>query len=1193
MRLGRSRGGTARPVLRARTCATLSVSPRGGNLRGLLRVSVPVFGQSCRAPRSTAPTRAVKADDALLEQQLPEHPLLRRGTLSNGLRYVILPNSTPPQRFEAHLEVHVGSVDENERQQGLAHLVEHVTFLGSRKREQLLGTGTRSNAYTDFHHTVFHIHAPNLNSTNGKPMLPQVLSALREIAFEPDLLPSRMEKERRAVLAEMQMMNTIDYRVDVQLLTYLHEENALGCRFPIGLEEQIKQWTREDLVEFHDKWYFPANATLYVVGDFESSDEVEAMVGDTFGDLLPRMGEHSVPASRHDVRPPVKHTYGNLDKHASAYGFGEHLEGEDEGLSVTVPETVKPSIFRHPLLHEFSINMFCKLPVMRVKNLQDLKRSFIGRVVLSVLKFRLNSHFASDEDLKITSFDLDFSDSGREGCTVTTLTVTAEPRHWKEAIQLAVNEVRRMKEFGITKSEFKHYCEALLRDSRQLSEQAGTVPSIDNLDFVMESDALGHVVMDQKQSHEALESVVDTIELEEVNSYARSILSYISDFGSEADLVREGEEARFADDMGPTRATSIVTCIPAYVDKDGGSIATGGSHARGQNSMGQMDHEELEAIMEQGGELPVPEDSGDAFNVPENAVEFNLDATEIADVISEVRSLPLEPVEDFEVPDNLISDKELGELIALSEPAFVPLEGQQRVNSEPDPVTGIVQKKLSNGVAVNYCKTDNEPQAAMIRVVASGGRGVEKPMAAPNGLGSVALGTRALSEVGAIGQWERQQVELFCVSNLIHFVLETTEEFVVLDFHFASTGGGIRAVMEMIHLLLQSPRWDESSLTRAKQAYRVHYSSLGKSLERATLNNALTAMVGQSCCFLDPVPEELDAVTLKGAAEVLMAQLVSRNLEVNVVGDFDEGELEDTILKLLGTLPERSVDWSEWVDHSIEFVRGSLQQNNTKFLLADSDERACAYIIGPAPYRWQDISASGGEAASSSGGDGLGGFMDFLGDAPKERQEHPLFMSVSLSLMAEIINSRLFTTVRDSLGLTYDVSFELQLLDRMKKSWYSVSVTSTPAKIDDALDASLHVLRELTSRRVSQQELDRARRTLLARHETDLKDNSYLIGLLTHLQCGTVPRKDLRCLRELTSVYSAATVADIYEAYNRLGLSDQEIYTCTGVSGESLGEEEAGRQKQLEAAAAIAMASRNGNLFEALRIALENGGGKK
>jgi hypothetical protein len=38
--------------------------------------------------------------------------------------------------------------------QGVAHLVEHVTFLGSKRRENLLGTGARANAYTDFHHTV-------------------------------------------------------------------------------------------------------------------------------------------------------------------------------------------------------------------------------------------------------------------------------------------------------------------------------------------------------------------------------------------------------------------------------------------------------------------------------------------------------------------------------------------------------------------------------------------------------------------------------------------------------------------------------------------------------------------------------------------------------------------------------------------------------------------------------------------------------------------------------------------------------------------------------------------------------------------------------------------------------------------------------------------------------------------------------
>jgi hypothetical protein len=58
--------------------------------------------------------------------------------------------------------------------QGVAHLVEHVTFLGSKRRESLLGTGARANAYTDFHHTVFHVHAPLTNCITGTPMLPQV-----------------------------------------------------------------------------------------------------------------------------------------------------------------------------------------------------------------------------------------------------------------------------------------------------------------------------------------------------------------------------------------------------------------------------------------------------------------------------------------------------------------------------------------------------------------------------------------------------------------------------------------------------------------------------------------------------------------------------------------------------------------------------------------------------------------------------------------------------------------------------------------------------------------------------------------------------------------------------------------------------------------------------------------------------------
>ena len=42
-------------------------------------------------------------------EPLPVHPDVRSGTLPNGLPYVILPNKSPPGRFEAHLQVFSGS----------------------------------------------------------------------------------------------------------------------------------------------------------------------------------------------------------------------------------------------------------------------------------------------------------------------------------------------------------------------------------------------------------------------------------------------------------------------------------------------------------------------------------------------------------------------------------------------------------------------------------------------------------------------------------------------------------------------------------------------------------------------------------------------------------------------------------------------------------------------------------------------------------------------------------------------------------------------------------------------------------------------------------------------------------------------------------------------------------------------------
>jgi hypothetical protein len=64
----------------------------------------------------------------MLASEMKGEPNLVTGQLENGFRYVILPNKLPPKRFEAHLEVHVGSVDElpNEQVHGRAWAQQHA-----------------------------------------------------------------------------------------------------------------------------------------------------------------------------------------------------------------------------------------------------------------------------------------------------------------------------------------------------------------------------------------------------------------------------------------------------------------------------------------------------------------------------------------------------------------------------------------------------------------------------------------------------------------------------------------------------------------------------------------------------------------------------------------------------------------------------------------------------------------------------------------------------------------------------------------------------------------------------------------------------------------------------------------------------------------------------------------------------------
>ena len=105
-----------------------------------------------------------------LDQKLPVDPQVKIGKLSNGLTYYIRENKKPEKRVELRLVVNVGSINEDDSQQGLAHMSEHMAFNGTTnfKKNDIVsflqdigvGFGNDLNAYTSFDETVYMLPVP-------------------------------------------------------------------------------------------------------------------------------------------------------------------------------------------------------------------------------------------------------------------------------------------------------------------------------------------------------------------------------------------------------------------------------------------------------------------------------------------------------------------------------------------------------------------------------------------------------------------------------------------------------------------------------------------------------------------------------------------------------------------------------------------------------------------------------------------------------------------------------------------------------------------------------------------------------------------------------------------------------------------------------------------------------------------------
>ncbi|KAB2810336.1 M16 family metallopeptidase [Phaeocystidibacter luteus] len=190
-------------------------------------------------------------------------------TLPNGLRVVHRYVDSPV----AHcgLIINVGSRDENDNEQGMAHFIEHVLFKGTKKRKayhilsRLEDVGGELNAYTGKEETILHASVLERH-------LPRAIELLFEIAFQSVMPEKEVNKERDVINDEIS-----SYLDSPSELIFDDFEDLLFSGHPIGRNilgtpESLAEIDRSRLMDWMQKHYSPERMVFSIVGRFDFAD---------------------------------------------------------------------------------------------------------------------------------------------------------------------------------------------------------------------------------------------------------------------------------------------------------------------------------------------------------------------------------------------------------------------------------------------------------------------------------------------------------------------------------------------------------------------------------------------------------------------------------------------------------------------------------------------------------------------------------------------------------------------------------------------------------------------------------------------------------------------------------------------------------------------------------------------------------
>jgi zinc protease len=202
-------------------------------------------------------------------------------TLSNGMQVVVIPNHRVPA--VTHMVWYkCGAADEPRGKSGIAHFLEHLMFKGTKEvpagmfSRIVAQNGGRDNAFTTQDYTAYF-------QTVAVDRLELVMKLEADRMANLQLTDAVVLPERNVILEErhMRIDNEPASQLDEQIRATLFQHHPY--RNPtIGWEQEMRQLTTQDAIDWYRTWYAPNNAILVVSGDIEA-DQLRPLAEKYYG----------------------------------------------------------------------------------------------------------------------------------------------------------------------------------------------------------------------------------------------------------------------------------------------------------------------------------------------------------------------------------------------------------------------------------------------------------------------------------------------------------------------------------------------------------------------------------------------------------------------------------------------------------------------------------------------------------------------------------------------------------------------------------------------------------------------------------------------------------------------------------------------------------------------------------------------